>query len=1098
MAITQTQILNVCISMFNAAPGATNLANIQAWVDANTEATTADLAASLGVLEEFTGLYTGTDAEKAISMAGNFGLTSGTGYDAAVAYFTQELAAGTSMDSMLATANDFLLNSDAAILSSFGLTDAATTLTNKTTVAEYYSVTKAVSGDTIADLQAAVSSVTASTASVTAAQTSIDDAVVAASIDGDTFTLTTSDDDVVNGTANSDLIDGSTVGTLQSADIILDNSSDDSDVLNAQVTSSGVSARIQNVENINVTGEYVNTGLNLTNVTGTETLTLDTELASGTASVTGANSLNAENIVAGSNIKTINVTSLASGTRDTVSIDANNATTIGLTGEADGADKYDVTIAADATVTMTTFDSTGDTVTINAAGDFTLDTAGDNDVVLSINSSAASEVTLSDNDEVAGEITFTGAQDITISADNEVAFNNVEMTDSSTATTTLKVDLTGAADFKAAAVDYVNIESATNDSLTVNADSTVVLSGDFGTNEIQIDNADGEMDNDANSGTLKINVAEDQSATISTGDHVSTVIIQAAADEATDTDTDENGTVDNEIDAGTLSLNAATDTVVVQGSEDLTINITAGADDQVVTATSMTGDLTITADDSTNDMTVVAGQGDDTIVVNNDTAEFTVYGGDGADDITVTAGNDTSTVYGQAGDDTITAANGNDITYDGGTGSDTFNAGDANDTITTGTGSDIINIDDNDADSTGTVTVTDFTTGTDTIVLSGTSVGDVDLSDVTITSSVHMFDNDGAGDTFQVTLTDVTATDLTDSVQLGTQSATAVTAFVAENDATIVAGDKDDVIQIGDANESATITSGDGSDTIILVGADGNDTDVTVDDFTVGSDKIVLTGVADNDTSIDLSDIDPVTGTYSIGSEDVTLTSGGTDFTTTDLSSIVQLGHVGTALSITSAAAAVEVNGSSFDDYVSITGVDTTNDATFLFRNDGSYDTVTLEAGVANDVVDFGTNITGITAGSETAIDADNDAIADAQNGYTYVFADSEDGAGTSAIASFVAGKAYATKGSPTTTDDSTITADTILDDVAAFLEANLGEGDGETYVAVINDGNNAGTAYAYLIEADADGIGADDLTLLGVIKDTASGTDAITVLDIA
>ena len=81
-------------------------------------------------------------AAKAAAMAANFGLVAGTtGGDEAIAYFASEIAKGTPDATILGFANDFLLTSSAATLTSFGLTDAKTVLENKTTVATYYSVT---------------------------------------------------------------------------------------------------------------------------------------------------------------------------------------------------------------------------------------------------------------------------------------------------------------------------------------------------------------------------------------------------------------------------------------------------------------------------------------------------------------------------------------------------------------------------------------------------------------------------------------------------------------------------------------------------------------------------------------------------------------------------------------------------------------------------------------------------------------------------------------------------------------------------------------------------------------------------------------------
>lgn len=181
------------------------------------------------------------------------------------------------------------------------------------------------------------------------------------------------DDEVVNGTVKSDLFDATELGSLQDDDLVLDNTTTDNDILNASVNTDSLATRIQNVETLNIEGEYVKTGLDLTNVSGTKDLNLSTKIAGGVATVIAANSLNAEAINAGTNIATLDITSLTSGTRDEVTVDAGAATTINLTGAAAGADTYNVTATDGATITLVTIDSAGDKVTINATGEIELD-----------------------------------------------------------------------------------------------------------------------------------------------------------------------------------------------------------------------------------------------------------------------------------------------------------------------------------------------------------------------------------------------------------------------------------------------------------------------------------------------------------------------------------------------------------------------------------------------------------------------------------------------------------------------------------------------------------------------------------------------------
>jgi len=118
-------------------------------------------------------------------------------------------------------------------------------------------------------------------------------------------------------------------------------------------------------------------------------------------------------------------------------------------------------------------------------------------------------------------------------------------------------------------------------------------------------------------------------------------------------------------------------------------------------------------------------------------------------------------------------------------------------------------------------------------------------------------------------------------------------------------------------------------------------------------------------------------------------------------------------------------------------------------------------------------DITGITATSGIDISASAAKISDAIDGSVYVFADASSGTGGESISTFAVDVANG------------ITADTILTDVAAFLDAGLGASDGENYVVLINDlTNNNKQTYTYLVNADADGIDADNISLIGIITE--------------
>ena len=175
-SIENTSIHNLCISMFNAAPDAANLALIVGFYEANGNdlAVLADALAQNPIFsDQFTGL---TDAQVATQMMANFGLVAGTtAGDNANAWIVANQATMTNAE-ILVAANTYLLDS---VNRDAMFDTAATVLANKTTVAEYYSAS-ASTATTFADLQAIVAGVDATAASVTTATDAIDAPLAAA------------------------------------------------------------------------------------------------------------------------------------------------------------------------------------------------------------------------------------------------------------------------------------------------------------------------------------------------------------------------------------------------------------------------------------------------------------------------------------------------------------------------------------------------------------------------------------------------------------------------------------------------------------------------------------------------------------------------------------------------------------------------------------------------------------------------------------------------------------------------------------------------------------------------------------------------------
>ena len=744
--------------------------------------------------------------------------------------------------------------------------------------------------------------------------------------------------DTLVGTALNDLFDASANNTLNAKDVLTDSSTSDADILNATVASATIDPRIQNVEKLNITGQYVTTGLKVTNVTGTKDLNLDTTLAGGTASVTDVNSIAVQNIKAGSNISTLNVTSLSSGTRDTVNVDAGSAN-VTLAGNAGGADKYAVTMAADKTLTVAAdkMASAGDTLTVNLSGDLAFaqaDTADNAQLATTFvnNAATASTVTITGaTKDIAKSIALSGNEivlktaDATLLAGTAAATAGVSVTSDATKST---IELTAttignAANFNKAVVDEIKLSGAGATDITVNEATKLVLAKDQkGTGlTANIENAAGTMASaPATTGTLLLDVNASQTATVATGTNVDTVLITAGALAA-----DANGNSQT-VSLATLdtAANSSASTVVITGANDLKINtLTTNANDTIV-ATGHTGKLTISAITETSKL--YAGSGDDSITAGAAGKAYTIDAGAGNDTVDLSLANTAATIKGGAGDDTLTGGTAAD-TIEGGTGNDTINGKEGVNTITTGTGSDTVIVEiannvapvtavaqvstitlaqtgtagfdaadslavtlggttftetgtaystldllgaafaakinanaaynasynagvvtvtaavpgtaftianavftDNTVTGTNTMTgttvtttpnvaavtstmdtVTDFTKGTDTLVITGTATAALDLTKLATPTNSAYTD-------LGVTLTGVTATDLSDSVQLG-MSATSktgvvsYTAYKAASGVAVTAGAKNDVIAVNGAN---TIKTGTGTDTIIV------------------------------------------------------------------------------------------------------------------------------------------------------------------------------------------------------------------------------------------------------------------------------------------
>ena len=153
--------------------------------------------------------------------------------------------------------------------------------------------------------------------------------------------------------------------------------------------------------------------------------------------------------------------------------------------------------------------------------------------------------------------------------------------------------------------------------------------------------------------------------------------------------------------ANTLTIaGSSVENITVGGSRNLTVT-SAGASVTSYDATDATGAQT------TSNITFSA-------------LGATVKGGSGTDTLTGGAGSDT--IHGNAGNDTISGAAGKD-TIEGGAGNDSITGGTGADTMSGGDGADVFTIADGDSVTSGMDVISDFTSGTDRLVLGQSAAG---------------------------------------------------------------------------------------------------------------------------------------------------------------------------------------------------------------------------------------------------------------------------------------------------------------------------------------------------------------------------------------
>ena len=837
----------------------------------------------------------------------------------------------------------------------------------------------------------------------------------------------TNQDDTLYTTTNHDIIIGKKVGDLGSGDMIIDKLTDDNDTLRVFVTNDHLKPIIQNIENINIIGEYISTGLDLDNITGVKHLTLDTKIKDGTAKVFNETSYSASSIFVDKNVSTLKVYSSDRGTQGNIYIEGSNAD-IELIGSSK-IDKYTVSLAKNKKITLNTLDSEDDKIVIDVKGDFELSNNSDaKELLLTINNLSSSAITIvtHDGNNIAKELSLSG-NEIIIDIDNGNVFGNNFNKFTTTATkTTIKLSTKDNYDLHKLAVDTIDVlQDMTDKNITINSKTALILNAKEGNTTLKID-----KDDDLNNLYLTITKNQD---TLKIADNIKQTIIELAPNNYTS----DSDIVKNLIKIKNLEFgNDAERAVIITNDKNLLIkelNISNRATDFEFIASDMSYS-TLEIDEVNSSVKIVGGGQNDKITTSNE--KDIIYGGAGDD-----------TIYGKGGDDEIYGEAGNDKIY-GGAG---------NDSIKTGAGKDIVIITSNDDND----TIEDFTKGIDKVIIAGKAKGKIDLTNLSDSSSqVQDTTNESIykfSSSQQVTIKSITDKDLSNSVQLGDLEDGKP--FFANGD--VIAGGRDDFVDANESNKTNhfDITLGDGKDAIAIM----PDNNVTIKDFKVGEDRVILYGLnGDTNSSLYLNSIISNDGKYNFYGDDFNITLE--NINESDGKSFVQLGFKDNYFVIDG-----NVTGSIFDDYIQLnSGSGATHIVNFI--NDGGFDTIKF-SGNGNHKVSFG-KIDGIDNQSGDSLTTPTTKVNDAKDGKVYIIKDDTFSCQLSE-ALIDANNDYKTNN--------------FTQEVAKCINSALGVATNEKYITIIegvnfnNSTNNQNDSLIYLVTNGDSGVIAE---LIGIVLD--------------
>ncbi len=726
MALTtaeRTNIIKLVVGMFNAAPGATYLADLTVAFEANGRSLS-NLAKDLALTPAYKALNPvfQTAAEFATAFLTPLGLQANT---VAIDFITAKFNLGVSKGQI---AYEALVALDASTATEFATAKAI--VNNKTTVSEYYSVTKGVAQTNVGTLQQVVATVTSTAASVTAANTAIDNGVGVSG--GGTVVFTTGIDNLTGTTGNDTFIgDFGVANQVTAAD---------------QVNGGG------GTDTLKLFGTYA--PANLPTLTSIETLEIVTaaNAAITTAGITGltklqinaADAINGQTLTMAAGVSAQLATTASTATAGTVTVahaateTASNLTLAGYqTGVATGA-RQNVTVTGTAVTTQTITTSTA----ANTVGTFTAPATA-----TTVNVAAATALTVNSLAATAAtKVVVTGAGAVTVVASDLAA--TVEV-DASAATGAVAYTAEAAGStltFKGGtAADSVTFAAGT----LTSADK---LTGGDGTDKIVVNalGAAAEIAGINGSTTFETVGLATTGLTLDVSLITNATVKNFATEAGNITATFNNSLATTEYTINNSTGNTGTVTIankVGETSTKVTVDAAAATANQTLVNLTMTGVTTLnlvstgTGTGSANTITTLANQ--DNAVINitgtKDLAITNALAGTAVGSkvdanaftgkLTVTGSGFSDVITGGTGNDTITTGNGND-TVDGGAGNDRLiiTGADQADRVVTGAGTDtvvfsaanIAALTNVSAAVGGVVAITDFTAGTDKIALVNT------------------------------------------------------------------------------------------------------------------------------------------------------------------------------------------------------------------------------------------------------------------------------------------------------------------------------------------------------------------------------------------